>query len=164
MDTVIQFSVFFLDGLLPENSQSTASELSAHWLAICHEILDRDGPVFTSSMGGSLSHFEIELAGTIGRLFAYGKHCFDFSVSTGIANEKNLSTVSHFEHLYRASLSEAGLALSEGVAMIIRNSLNAPSVLLFDRMVDEIPEDQKSALAQLGMHFGTALIQYIQKK
>jgi hypothetical protein len=155
--------VFYPDGLAPECGESNASDLSERWLLVCSDILQNLGPVFRRDMGSTLAHFEIEVGGPVGALYAYKQLCFSFAVSSGLGTEQDLGAVSWFRDLYTKSCASLSATPVCEALEAIEVSRAAPSILLLDHIQTDVPDEQKGALLELGHHFGVSLLRYLSE-
>ena len=156
MPTDLTVLTFFPDGAAPERTELAASQISDRWLSVCRDILNHHGPVFEHNMGSTLSHFDLHLAGPMGRLSVNGCACYELGISLGMGSRQDNETMEWFRGFLREACEVAKSTLS-GDAISATNGLGAvPSVMLFDYCNPQIPDDQKAAMGQLGLHLVNA--------
>jgi len=151
---------FFPDGEAPEISRIETSRLSKRWLDVCSGMLNDLGPVFQHNMGSTLTHFDVHLAGPMGRLLAFGKACYEFSISLGESSDQDSQALSHFRDFLKQACKTAGSALSPGAIAALSERINTPSLIMFDYCNSGIGDDQKLAIGQLGIHLANAYYDY----
>lgn len=153
-------TIFYPDGGQPETVSYRASSLSPKWSQICHDLLDELGIVFHHNMGDTLSHFDIHLAGPIGRLLVHGHPCYEFSVFCGKRDEQDMATIRHFQEFAIAACDAAHTIFSGAGRAALQALGDQPALLMFDYCHPEIEESQKIAIGQLGVHLAAAYFDY----
>ena len=152
--------VFFPDGSAPESSLVRKRALSSKWLAICEDLYNNYGPIFRHNMGSTLSHFDVTMAGPIGELIVSDIKCFDLSVCDGSDSEQNAATIDHFSEKLVESIRLTGSELSAEATRALQKSRAVPSLLLFDYCREEVSDDLKMAIVELGYHLVAAYLRY----
>ena len=152
---------FYPDGEPPESGSQRIDALSEKWLSICREVFNLNGPVFTYNMGSSLSHFDIEFAGPICKLKINGRMCFELAITSGVAAQQDIATIDYFRTTLDRYVCIAGSDLADSASATIKSALANPSVLVIDQLVDDIEDEHKHALIQLGYHFVGAYYEYL---
>jgi hypothetical protein len=160
MPTFFESLIFFPDGKEPVVSQIDPATLSPKWSAICADILDQLGPVFKYNMGSTLSHFDIEMAGPFGRLIVHDTRCFDFWIIRAPQSEQDRSTVQHFTEFLHSACKIPGSLPTAATLDSLRQLESTSGLIFFDYCQPEIDENQKDAIAQLGVHLGHAYLEY----
>jgi hypothetical protein len=155
-----KMTIFYPDGGKPETVAYRASSLSPKWSKICHEMLDQLGIVFHQNMGHTLSHFDVELAGPMGRLLVHGHPCYEFSLYRGQRDEQDLATIRQFQDLVVAACNAVHTDLSDASQAALQALGNQPALLMFDYCHPKIDADQKVAIGQLGVHLADAYFNY----
>ncbi len=164
MPTSLEVLTFFPDGGAPEATVIPQEALSGRWLSVCAEILNTFGPSFKHNMGSALSHFDIHMAGPIGRLLLNGTPCYEFAVSCGMATEQDVAAVKHFSEMVRKAWQITGASAGKDVQFFLNRQDAKPSMLLFDYCRMEMDDEQKLGLAQLGIHLAKAYLDYCNNK
>ena len=152
--------VFYPDGGPPETGLQTTGDLSDRWLSVCRDLLDAEGPLLDRSMGSTLSHFHIQMAGPTGDLAAYGHTCFNFAITMGTSADQDVATSGHFRHTLNTVARLTGAVVSDAAVATISSAQSHASFLMLDRCVTDVDEDQKGALMQLGFHLAGAYYGY----
>jgi hypothetical protein len=152
--------VFYPDGRAPESGVQAIAQLSDRWLTVCADMLDESGPVMHRNMGSTLSHFDVKMGGPIGQLSAHGHRCFDFAISLGADSEQDHATARHFRSLFERAVGMSGGAVATNACAVLDGAVNRPCLLLFDFCQPDVADDQKAALAQLGIHLAGAYYRY----
>jgi len=151
---------FFPDGEDPEISQIETSHLSKRWLDVCSGMLDDLGPVFKHNMGSTLAHFDVCLAGPMGRLLVFGKACYEFCISLGESSDQDSQALDHFLDFLKQACKTTGSELSPVAIAAFSGRSSAPSLMMFDYCNSGIGDDQKLAIGQLGIHLANAYYDY----
>ncbi len=161
MTTAFCIHFFYPDGEPPESGSQQVAALSEKWLSICREVFNLNGPVFTYNMGSSLSHFDIEFAGPICKLKINGRMCFELAITSGDATQQDIATIDYFRTTLGRYVCIAGSDLTDSASATIKSAVANPSVLVIDHLVNDIEDEQKHALIQLGYHFVGAYYEYL---
>lgn len=149
MPTVLTVFTFFPDGGAPERAEIAEAQVSDRWLSVCGDILDNYGPVFRLNMGSTLAHFDIHLAGPIGRLLVHGIACYEVAISRGTNSEQDKSAVNWFRDFFCKACEVQKSEPSEEALSVFTVVSEVPSVMLFDYCNPQISDDQKVAIVQL---------------
>jgi hypothetical protein len=157
-----KMTIFYADGGEPETVAYRASSLSPKWSKICHDMLDELGIVFHQNMGHTLSHFDVQLAGPIGRLLVLGLPCYEFSLFRGQRDEQDLATIRHFQDFATAACDTAHARFSDAGRASLQVLEGTPALLMFDYCNPKIAADQKVAIGQLGVHLAAAYFDYCE--
>ena len=152
---------FYPDGGPPESGVQRIDALSEKWLSICRNVFKLNGPVFTHNMGSTLSHFDIDFAGPICQLRIHGRMCFELAISSGTHTQQDVATMEHFRKTLVHCASISGSELSDSASATITDAVANPCVLVIDQLVDEIEDEDRHALIQLGYHFVGAYYEYL---
>lgn len=152
--------VFYPDGGAPESGVQTPEQLSDKWLTLCSTLINKSGPVMSRNMGGTLSHFDVEMAGPIGQLLVLGHRCFYFAISRGTNSNQDQTAITHFRSIAENVIQTVGNRVTESASSVLTDAVEFPCLLLLDTCQAEVVDDQKSALAQLGIHLAAAYFQY----
>ena len=152
---------FYPDGEPPESGVQRFDTLSEKWLSICRDVFKLNGPVFTHNMGNSLSHFDIEFAGPICKLKINGRTCFELAITSGVAAQQDIATIDYFRTTLGRYVCLSGSELSDSASAKIKSAVANPSVLVIDHLVNDIEDEQKHALIELGYHFVGAYYEYL---
>ena len=148
---------FFPDGEPPENGFVEQEALSDKWMSICNDIYKGYGVVFRHNMGSTLSHFDIYMAGPMGRLSVNQKACFEISISLGTGSEQDKATIEHFQAFYleACKVAKAPVPSEETLGAFIGLEKEI-TLLTFDYCNPEIDDQDKVAIGQLGLHLANA--------
>ncbi len=157
-----KMTIFYPDGGQPEPVAYRASALSPKWSKICHDMLEELGVVFRHNMGHTLSHFDIQLAGPMGRLLVHGHPCYEFSIFCGRRDEQDMATLRHFQDFVVAACDVAHTTFSAEGQAALQALGHQPALLMFDYCRPEIDADQKIAIGQLGVHLADAYFDYCE--
>ena len=142
MDT-FSLSHYAPDGELLGSADFSISQLSPQWLAVCGDLLDACGPVFSRSMGGTLERFSIECAGPICHFKVGGTVLYSTMLLTDSAATTREQSLAHFR---RQLAHGASIAAPE----------RFPAFLVLDTFAPGIDEPDRAALFQLTYHFAGA--------
>jgi hypothetical protein len=164
MNGVFGVHIFYPDGGPPESGSQPIDALSVNWLSICRDLLNAQGAVFSHNMGSTLSHFDIELAGPVGRLVAYGKTCFDIAITLGANTDQDVLSSTYFRKKLDDYVNSAGNALSQSALDTIDAAATNRCVLLIDKCVSDVDDEQKHALIQIGYHLVAAYYEYTSQE
>jgi hypothetical protein len=155
-DSVGSFEVvhFGFDGELLGSSRLAVSDLSAKWLGVCVAMLEQCGPVFSQSMGGTLSHFSIKCTAGL---------C-EFSVRDHVALAGvllPLSPESQNRQLLQLFASEidkvtTSPSVEPWAAAATRNLSARPLFIVVNWLNTNVNEREAEAIFQLAYHFGAA--------
>jgi hypothetical protein len=156
--------IFYSDGGPPESGSQSIDALSVSWLSICRDLLNAKGAVFCHNMGSTLSHFDIELAGPVGRLVANGKTCFDIAITLGANTDQDVLTSTYFRKKLDDYVNSSGNALSQSAFDTIDAAATNRCVLLIDNCVSDVDDEQKHALIQIGYHLVAAYYEYTSQQ
>ena len=157
-----KMALFYPDGKPPEIVAYPASSLSPKWSRICQQMLDELGLVFQYNMGHTLSHFDVHLAGPMGRLLVHGRRCYAFSLVRGRGDDQDVATVRQFESMVAAACQAAHRTLSAETQAALHGLEKQPALLMFDYCDPEIDSDQRVAIGQLGVHLAAAYFDYCE--
>jgi hypothetical protein len=113
-------------------------------------------------MGGSLSFFDVRVAGPQIELLAYGNPCFYLVTSRGKASRQDVASAKLFCRKFTALVESAGIgsAPTPGALTVIDQAPSQCCALILDQLNTEIENEEKEALAQLGYHLIAAYLQY----
>ncbi len=153
--------IYFPDGKSPEESPCDVATLSPRWSAMCSEIISSHGPVFRYNMGGTLAHFDVEMAGPIGRLLIHKIRCIDFWVRRAV-NAQAQAVIDHFTDFFRRACESSGSSPDAKAFAPLRRLDHANALILFDYCNPAIGEDDKAAMAQLAVHLANAYLAYCE--
>jgi hypothetical protein len=156
--------IFYPDGGPPESGSQSIDALSINWLSICRDLLDARGVVFSHNIGSTLSHFDIELAGPVGKLVAHGKTCFDIAITLGTNTDQDVLTSTYFRKKLADNVNSAGNALSQSAFDTIDSAASNRCVLLIDNCVSDVDDEQKQALIQIGYHLVAAYYEFTSQE
>lgn len=145
-------NVFYPDGASPESGSQRIEDLSDRWLSVCAQMLEEAGPVFGRNMGSTLSHFDIRMSGPIAELAAYGRTCFNLAMTSGINAEQDVATSNYFRGVLKEMATCFGTAVTDEANESIDSSRSHATLLVLDRCVADVDDEQKQALLQLGFH------------
>jgi hypothetical protein len=151
--------IFYADGSAPESGERRLSDLSPKWLAICGDLLTHHGPVMRHNMGGTLSQFDVVMAGPAVELLAFGKTSFRLAISLGTASKQDDATVSQFRELWTRLVESTGNTVAAAAMRVFDRAATEPCVLVVDTC-QPVDDDDKLALYQLGEHLIGAYIKY----
>ena len=151
---------FYPDGGAPEKTMIPEAAISDRWFSVCADILGSLGPVFKHNMGSTLSHFDVHMAGPMGRLLLNGTPCYEFAISRGTAAEQDAAAVEHFAELVLKAWQVAEAPVVEDAQVFLDGCDARPSLLLLDYCRPEMDDGQKLALGQLGIHLASAYLDY----
>ena len=160
MHETFAIHIFYPDGGPPESAEKKISELSPKWLGVCADLLAHYGPVMNHNMGGTLPHFDIRMGGPTVHLMAHKHLCYQLAISRGSGSEQDRAAVSQLEVLLEKAVEIAGKAVDRAAIAVLDEAPCTPSVLIFDMCERAVDEDQKHALAELGVHLAGAYYQY----
>jgi hypothetical protein len=154
--------IYYPDGAPPETAHNEPRALSQRWLAVCAGLLAEHGPVFKHNMGSTLSHFDIEMGGPLGRLAVHRTPCFEFWISLGRGTAQDKATVSHFVEFHRKACAAANSSVQAEALTPMRDLHAKPALIMFDYCNPQIEQDQRAAIAQLGLHLADAYFEYCE--
>jgi hypothetical protein len=144
MDT-FSLSHFAPDGKLLGSANFSIDQLSPRWLAVCGDLLDACGPVFSRSMGSTLERFSIECAGPICHFKVGSTVLYSTTLLTDSAATSREQSLAHFRRqLAKISLFAAPRSF--------------PAFLVLDTFAPGIDEQDRDALFQLTYHFAGAYL------
>lgn len=158
--TSFETLIFYPDGKEPEVSHIDPATLSPKWSAICTDILAKRGPVFKHNMGSTLAHFEIEMAGPVGRLLVHNTRCFDFWITRAPQSEQDRATIRHFAQFLHTAWEASGAPLTTATLESLERLGSRNGLIFFDYCRPEIEPDQKAGIAQLGFHLAHSYFEY----
>jgi hypothetical protein len=153
--------LFYPDGMPPDSFHYGASSLSDKWTTFCRDMLDQLGPVFTQNLGGNLSHFDIQMAGPVGRLSVHRRACYEFWISRGSGGEQDKATVTHFQNFLSQACVTVGELISDATTRALAGVDARPTLMMFDYCAEVCAED-KTAIAQFGVHLSDAYYGYCE--
>src|SRR5438093_77460 len=110
-------------------------------------MLDEVGMVFHHNMGHTLSHFDVQLAGPMGRLLCHGYPCYEFSVFRGRRDEQDLATIRHFQDFATAACDAAHTKFSDASRAALQTLGDHPALLMFDYCHPKVGADQRCWLS-----------------
>jgi hypothetical protein len=125
-------------------------------------MLDQLGIVFHHNMGHTLSHFDVHLAGPMGRLLVHGSPCYELSILRGHRDEQDLATIRHFQDFAIAACDAAHTKFSDAGRAALQSLAGQPALLMLDYCNPKIAADQKVAIGQLGAHLAAAYFDYCE--
>ena len=131
------------DGEQLGSADFAIDQLSPRWLAICGELLDAYGLVFSRSMGSTLERFSIECAGPICYFKIGGTVLYSTVLLVSSAAASCKDSVAHFCGQF-----------SQDVAIAIPE--NFPTFLVLDTFANGVEDNDRAALFQLAYHFAGA--------
>jgi hypothetical protein len=155
----VQF--FFPDGGPPESEVQKVEALSEKWLSICRALFEQHGPVFTQNMGSTLARFDIEVSGPMFQLKSDGHLCFTLAITSGGGTQQDFATSEWFRKLLINCVASAGAEMSDSASAAISDSVASASALVIDQLAEDVDNDQKHALIQLGYHLVGAYYGYM---
>jgi hypothetical protein len=156
----LDMMIFYPDGKPPESFHYRASSLSDKWSRFCRDMLDQGGPVFTQNLGGNLSHFDIQIAGPLGRLSVHSRACYDFWIIRGCGTEQDKASIRHFQQFLSQACTTIGATISDTTLSALAGIDARPTLMMFDYCAGEIRPEDKTAIAQFGLHLTDAYFGY----
>ncbi len=160
MQDTFALHIFYPDGGPPDSAEKKISELSPKWLGICADLLAHYGPVMNHNMGNALSHFDVRMGGPTVHLLAFEHLCYQVAISRGSGSEQDRAAVSQFKTLLEKAVEIAGKVVDRAVIAVLDEASCTQSALVFDMCQPAVDENQKHALADLGVHLAGAYYQY----
>lgn len=162
MPTNFTAMTYYPDGKVPEITEIPCESLSERWLSVCSEILN-GGPVYKRNMGSTLSHYEVQQAGPIGKLSVHNMACFEFAISLGLDSEQDRAAIANFKKLFNDACVIAGETPEDEAIKSFDEYKSKPIMMMFDYCNQDISDNDKLGIAQLGFHLANAYFDYCMK-
>jgi len=155
-----QICHYAFDGELLGSSEMKGSTLSSRWLDVTYDLLAA-GPVFRSSLDGSLSAYELRCAAGICQFLVGGLPSFSGVLLSSAAEEQNRQLL----EVFCRQLEQSPLVASECSSLPeFRQALYGirarPAFVVVNWLNPDVSEQDQEAMFQLAYHFASSYFRW----